>query len=67
LRRSIPVFGPFEGQSDSLTIQLARKLPLVGKPRVYVASSVSEVLDALEKTERPESAADQLLRELSHS
>ena len=40
---------------------------LVGKPRVYVASSVSEVLDALEKTERPESAADQLLRELSHS
>src|SRR5665647_783847 len=22
------VFGPFEGQSDSLTIQLARKLPL---------------------------------------
>ena len=28
LRRSIPVFGPFEGQSDSLTIQLARKLPL---------------------------------------
>src|SRR5674476_1208576 len=28
LRRSIPVFGPFEGQSDSLTIQLARKLTL---------------------------------------
>jgi hypothetical protein len=42
-------------------------LDLVGKPRVYVASSVSEVLDALEQTERPENAADQLLRELSHS
>src|SRR5665647_1900026 len=32
LRRSIPVFGPFEGQSDSLTIQLARKLPLICGP-----------------------------------
>src|SRR5664279_341598 len=29
LRRSIPVFGPFEAQPDSLTIQLARKVPLI--------------------------------------
>src|SRR5665647_3389667 len=29
LRRSSPVFGPCEGQPTLLTIQLARKLPLV--------------------------------------
>jgi hypothetical protein len=37
LRRSIPVSGPFEGQSDSLTIQLARKLPLEPKRRQGVS------------------------------
>src|SRR5680860_679758 len=28
LRRSIPVFGPFEAQPDSLTVRIARKVPL---------------------------------------
>src|SRR5674476_928890 len=63
LRRSIPVFGPFEGQSDSLTIQLARKLPLGPQRDRHVLRWTHGGFGSLAKVfgADPERHADQIL------